>query len=409
MATVFSKPMATSIIRDLQSARRVRQAYSFFETHAEKITGEQITVCEIPASPFAERERAKYLCGVFRKFNLEQVKIDKEGNATGLRRGRELHPLLIVSAHLDTVFPVGTNFTVQREGQILRAPGVADDGCGIIALVALLDAMRSCEIETNGSLLFVGTVGEEGEGNLRGARYLLTTGEWKNQVDAFISLDGPGVERITNAALGSRRYQVRFAGAGGHSWGDFGVPNPIHAMGRAIARLSVYPLPVQPRTTFNIGRVEGGTSVNVIAKEAVMHADLRSESAEELARLDAYFRRAVHEALTEENAARHSGTNLLTLDVKLIGDRPSGVTAPDDFLVRLAQEATRAQGVTPRLDCSSTDSNIAISLKIPAITIGTGGRAANSHTLDEWYDTTNRHVGLQRDLLVLLGFVGLRE
>ena len=276
---------------------------------------------------------------------------------------------------------------------------------GLVALVAILHALEECSIETEGSLLFVGTVGEEGEGNLRGARYLLTESEWAGRVDAFISFDGPGIERITHAALGSRRYRVRLRGTGGHSWGDFGAANPVHALGRAIARLASYPAPTDPRTTFNVGRIEGGASVNVIPREAVMDVDLRSESAEELQRIDAFFRRAVREAVDDENSARRAGAPPLEAQLKLIGDRPSGETLPSALIVRLAEEATRYFGYRPRLDRSSTDSNIAISLGIPAITLGAGGTSGNSHTLDEWYDPRGRETGLKRALLVMLGLV----
>jgi tripeptide aminopeptidase len=332
--------------------------------------------------------------------------MDAEGNCVALRRGRSLSPLLVVSAHLDTVFPAGTDFTVRHGQSRLLAPGIADDGCGLTALIAILRALEENSIETEGSLLFVGTVGEEGEGNLRGVRYLLTEGEWANRVDAFISFDGPGVERITHAALGSRRYRVHLRGTGGHSWGDFGAANPVHAMGRAIARLSSYPAPTNPRTTFNVGRIEGGASVNVIPREATMDVDLRSESSDELRRIDAFFRRAVREAAEDENASRRPNERPLELDLKLIGDRPSGETSPDSGIVRIAEEATRYFGCRPRLDRSSTDSNVPISLGIPAITLGAGGTSGNSHTLEEWYDPRGRETGLKRALLVMLGIVG---
>ena len=395
------------ILRELLVSPRVRAAFQFFEEHAAEITDEQIAICSIPAPPFGEEPRATYLREKFRALGLGGAKLDAEGNCVALRRGRSLSPLLVVSAHLDTVFPPGTDFTVRRGQSKLLAPGIADDGCGLAALIALLRALEEQTIETEGSLLFVGTVGEEGEGNLRGVRYLLTEGEWAGRVDAFISLDGPGLERITHAALGSRRYRVRLTGTGGHSWGDFGAANPVHAMGRAVARLASYPAPADPRTTFNVGHIEGGASVNVIPHEARMDVDLRSESAEELRRLDAFFRRAVREAADDENSARRPNAPPLELDLKLIGDRPSGETPPDAALVRIAQEATRYFGCRPRLDRSSTDSNIAISLGVPAITLGTGGSSGNSHTLDEWYDPRGRDVGLRRALLVMLGAVGL--
>jgi acetylornithine deacetylase/succinyl-diaminopimelate desuccinylase-like protein len=394
------------ILGELLTSERVRAAFQFFETRAAEITDEQIAVCSIPAPPFGEAERASYLCEKFRQYGLKEAQLDVEGNCVALRRGRSASPLLVVSAHLDTVFPAGTDFTVRREQSRLLAPGIADDGCGLAALIALLRAMEENSIETEGSLLFVGTVGEEGEGNLRGARYLLTTGEWAGRVDAFISFDGPGLERITHAALGSRRYRVRLKGTGGHSWGDFGAANPVHALGRAIARLSTYPAPLNPRTTFNVGRIEGGASVNVIPREAAMDVDLRSESAEELRRLDAFFRRAVREATDDENSSRRAGDPPLELDLKLIGDRPSGETPRDARLIRIAEEATRYFGSRPRLDRSSTDSNIAISLGIPAVTLGAGGTSGNSHTLDEWYDPRGRETGLKRALLVMLGLVG---
>jgi tripeptide aminopeptidase len=393
------------ILRELLVSRQVSEAFQFFDARAAEITEEQIAICSIPAPPFGEEERARYLCEKFRQHGLSEASVDEEGNCTGLRRGRSISPLLVVSAHLDTVFPAGTDCTVRREQGKLLAPGIADDGCGLVALITILRALEASAVETEGSLLFVGTVGEEGEGNLRGARFLLTEGEWAGRVDAFISFDGPGIERITHAALGSRRYRVRLKGTGGHSWGDFGAANPVHAIGRAIARLAAYPAPAKPRTTFNVGRITGGASVNVIPHEASMDVDLRSESAEELQRLDAFFRRAVREAAEDENSSRRGGDPRLELELKLIGDRPSGETAANAAIVRLAEEATRCFGYRPRLDRSSTDSNIAISLGIPAVTLGTGGASGNSHTLEEWYDPRGRETGLKRALLVMLGLV----
>lgn len=395
-------------VEELLGSERVQRAFRFFETHAAEITEDHIRLCQIPAPPFGEAERARYLSERLREHGLGDAQLDEEGNCVALRAGRALSPLLVVSAHLDTVFPAGTDFTVRREQHRLLAPGIADDGCGLVALIALLRALEASAIETEGSLLFVGTVGEEGEGNLRGARHLLTRGRWANQVDAFISFDGPGIERITHAALGSRRYRVVLRGAGGHSWGDFGAANPVHALGRAIARLASYPAPTEPRTTFNVGRIEGGAGINVIPREARMDVDLRSAAAEELQRLDAFFRRAAREAADDENAARRAGERPLELDMKLIGDRPSGETPTDAPIVRMAEEATRALGYSPRLDRSSTDSNVAISLGIPAITIGAGGSSGNSHTLDEWYDPRGRDLGLKRALLVLLGMIGIQ-
>src|SRR5688572_25088418 len=394
-------------IRRLLSSPEVLRAFRFFETQAEAITDEHIHICSIPASPFGEQARAEYLSDKFSKLGLSEVEIDEEGNCLGLIKGASLSPLIVLSAHLDTVFPEETNFSVVRRDNRLYAPGIADDGCGLAALIALAQAMQTERILIDGSILFVGTVGEEGEGNLRGVRYLLTRGRWASKVDAFLSFDGPGVDRITNRALGSRRYRVEITGPGGHSWGDFGLPNPVHALGRAVSKLAGYPLPPEPRTTFNVGRIEGGTTVNAIPEKASMDVDLRSGAEGELRRLDSFFRRAVRQAADEENANRRPGDPPLELKVDLIGERPSGETPSDSPLVELAVEATKVLGMEPRLDQSSTDSNLPISLGIPAITLGAGGTSGSSHTLAEWYDPTDRDLGLKRALLVVLGVVGL--
>jgi acetylornithine deacetylase/succinyl-diaminopimelate desuccinylase-like protein len=396
------------VVRGLLGSERVRRAFRFFEERAREIDEEHARLCATPAPPFGESERAELLRARLVECGLTGASIDAEGNCVAFRRGRARGPLLVLSAHLDTVFPAGTDCAVSLDASgRMRAPGIADDGCGLAALVAIARALEECGIETEGSLLFVGTVGEEGEGDLRGVRHLLTSGEWAGRADAFISIDGPGLERITNAALASRRYRVTCRGVGGHSWGDFGVANPVHALGRAVVRLAAYPAPARPRTTFNVGRIEGGSGVNVIPRSASMDVDLRSESAVELGRLDAFFRRAAREAAEDETAARRPGTPPLELEVKLIGDRPGGETSPEQTLVRLTVEATRALGSKPYLDCSSTDSNIAISRGLPAVTIGAGGTSGNTHTLDEWYDPRGRDLGLKRALLVALGTVGM--
>jgi tripeptide aminopeptidase len=395
-------------IEEMLASPSVQAAFDFFDSHKEKITEEQVKICSIPAPPFDEKRRAEYLRVKFDEIGLEDARIDEEGNCLALRPGRSLSPLLVVSAHLDTVFPPGTDFTVRRMANKLLAPGISDDGCGLVALLALAQALNVAKVVTEGSLLFVGTVGEEGAGNLRGVRYLFAKSEWASRIDAFISFDGGGSDRITNGALGSRRYRVRLRGQGGHSWADFGVSNPIHALGRAISRLASYPAPKRPRTTFNVGRIEGGSSVNAIPGEAVMEVDLRSASEQELLRIDAFFRRAVREAVDDENATRRRDDLPLELNLQLIGERPSGETRADAPLVELAQEATRAMGFSPRLDQASTDSNVPISLGLPAITLGGGGTSGNSHTIDEWYDPRGRESGLKRALLVILGIVRIK-
>ena len=401
------KSSSALTVRHLLSSAEVARALRFFETNADAITGEHIRICSIPASPFNEQERAEYLSKKFSELGLSEVEVDEEGNCLGLLEGASRSPLIVVSAHLDTVFPKDTDFTVIKRENRLLAPGIADDGCGLAALIALVQAIKTQRVPIEGSILFVGTVGEEGEGNLRGVRFLLTKGRWATKVDAFLSFDGPGLDRITNRALGSRRYRVELVGPGGHSWGDFGAPNPVHAMGRGISRLAVYPAPKEPRTTFNVGRIEGGTSVNAIPDRATMEVDLRSAAESELRRIDAFFRRAIRDAVDEENVKRRAGDPELKLKLDLIGERPTGETPSDSPLVELAIEATRMLGFEPRLDQSSTDSNLPISLGIPAITLGAGGTSGHSHTLDEWYDPRHRDKGLKRGLLVILGMAGL--
>ena len=402
----FSSPVN---VGELLRSPDLQRAFQFIDSHLEEITEEQIRISSIPAPPFGEKERADYLRQRFIELGLPNAKLDEEGNCVALRKGRSAAPLLVVSAHLDTVFPAGTDVTVRREGGKLLAPGISDDGCGLAALIALANALEATQIGTEGSLLFVGTVGEEGEGDLRGVKYLLTRGEWANRIDGFLSFDGAGIDRITNRALGSRRYRVRLRGPGGHSWGDFGVANPVHALGRAISKLASYPAPKEPRTTFNVGRIEGGSSINAIPEEATMDVDLRSSGRQELIKIDAFFRRVLREAAEDENSTRPQGSRPLELNVVLIGERPSGETPADGPLVKLAWEATEALGSAPRLEQASTDSNIPISLKIPAITLGAGGTGSNSHTLDEWYDPRGRDAGLKRALVVILGMVGLIE
>ena len=402
-------PTGVYDLTELLHLAEVQHAFSYFEANAQEITEEQIEICSVPSSPFQEGDRAEFMRLKFQTLGLNNAHVDQEGNCIAFRRGSLDLPLTVVSAHLDTVFPPNTNFQVNRVGNRLLAPGISDDGCGLIALVVLLRTLQQFNINTCGSVLFVGTVGEEGEGNLRGVRYLFTESEWAQKTTAFISFDGAGVAEVTNRALGSRRYHVDMKGTGGHSWADFGVPNPVHAIGRAISKLSSYPIPVEPRTSFNVGHVVGGTSVNAIPTEASMEVDLRSATEDELLRIDAFFRRAVREAIDHENLARRAGTEALQIKLDLIGARPSGETPLESPLVQLAFEATRAVGVTPCSEQASTDSNYPMSLGIPAITLGAGGTSANSHTLDEWFDPTHRHLGLKRALLVLLGTVGVEQ
>lgn len=387
------------------SRRRKFAALDYLKATEPDTIKDQIKACEIPAPTFQEQKRAEYFKQRFTELGLKNVRIDGIGNVIGERPGAGAGPTLVLAAHLDTVFPEGTDVKVKRNGSILAGPGIGDDCRGLAVILAVARALNEVKIETQGTILFVANVGEEGLGDLRGTRHLFND-ELKGRITHFISVDGTGLG-VTNAGVGVVRYRVTFRGPGGHSFGAFGLPSPIHAMGRAIEKISRFHVPAQPRTTFNVGRVEGGTSVNSIAHTAWMEMDMRSESVAELAKLEAEFKRAVQEALDEENA-RGAGSKKLTVEMKMVSQRPAGVTPADSSIVKAAMAANAALGITTRLSAGSTDSNIPISLGVPAITISGGGAGRNAHSLDESFDTTDSHVGTQRALLIVLGIVGAR-
>ena len=360
---------------------------------------DQVRLCEIPAPPFKEQTRGKAFADDFRKLGLKNVRIDKAGNVLGERPGLAARPHLVFSAHLDTVFPDGTDVTVKREGTVLRGPGIGDDCRGLAVVLSVIRAMNTANVQTPGTITFVGTVGEEGLGDLRGVKALF--GETlKGQVDRFVSVDGTGLG-ITHIGVGSLRYRVTFKGPGGHSYGAFGMANPIHALGRAMAAIADFQVPREPKTTFNVGRVGGGTSVNSIPFEAWLEMDMRSADQASLKSVDANFHKAVDRALAEENE-RWNDNGRLTVDKQLVGDRPAGRTAAGSPIVEAAVSVTKALGYPVTLDEGSTDSNIPMSLGIPAITIDGGGRGTGAHSLGETFDSTNAWHGAQRATLLAI-------
>ncbi len=368
---------------------------------------QQQSICEIPAPPFKEADRAVELKNRFEALGLLNVRIDGEGNVIGERPGHGGGPTVVISGHLDTVFPEGTDVTVRRDGTRFSAPGIADDCRGLAVVLAVARAMEESKVATPGTILFVGTVGEEGAGNLRGVRYLFER-ELRGKIDYFISVDGAGLG-ITSRAVGSHRYRVQFAGPGGHSYGAFGMPSPIHAMGRAIALIDEIQVPRAPKTTFNVGIVRGGTSVNSVAAEASMDVDLRSESPDELDKLDAKFRAALDSALTAEKNRWSDSKAPLAIAIDTIGIRPTGSQSDTARIVRVAVEAGERLGFSPRTGASSTDSNIPISLGIPAITIDGGGRSRGAHSPEEWYDDgTDGYLGPQWALLIAATLAGVK-
>jgi len=394
-------------IAGLLGAPQMQRAFQFVNEIGEQLDQELVRICEIPSPPFKEEARAVEISRRFSEIGLSNVRFDQEGNVLAELSGSSAGPPVVVSAHLDTVFPEGTDVRVKRDGARFHAPGISDNTCGIVSLIALARAMRAADFKTERCVTFVATVGEEGEGNLRGVRHLFTDGDLKTGIEAFISLDGPGLERITQRALGSRRYRVTISGPGGHSWGDFGIVNPVHALGRAIARFASYPAPLAPRTSYNVGLIEGGSSVNAIPERAQMVVDMRSVSSDEIDKLEAYLRRVVEIAAREENSLRSMSGTSLSCEFEQVGNRPSGETPVSSPIVRAAVECSKALGIEPRLDCSSTDSNIPISLGMPAITIGVGGISGNCHSLTEWYEPAGRELGIKRLLLLTGALAGL--
>ena len=380
---------AGSLVDGIVRSAKFREATAFLGGDQDRFVRELITLTEIPAPPFKEQARATAYLEMLRGLGLSDVEMDAEGNVMGIRRGTAnpagTSPMLAVLAHLDTVFPEGTDVTVKRDGTRLMAPGVGDDTRGLALILSLIRAMDAAKYQTPKDILFVGNVGEEGESDLRGVKYLLQKGKHKDRIKSFISIDGGDQGPIVNGGLGSKRYRVTFKGPGGHSYTAFGLVSPAFAMGNAIAKVSRISVPAKPKTTFNVGVVGGGTSVNSIPIEMFMDVDMRSESPDELNRLVASFQAVVRDAVDEENRARSTAQGQVVADVKLIGDRPSGETPISASLVQTTTAAVAAFGLAPRYEIGSTDSNIPISLGIPAVTIGRGN-SARSHALDEWVD-----------------------
>jgi len=392
----------------MQTDPRVARVLEILHDTANATTEEQIRITEIPAPPFQENVRGAYMKKALASTGL-RVETDEIGNVIGEWPGSS-PDIVMLTAHLDTVFPAGTDVHVKREGGRLLAPGISDNGTGLAALLALSKAFRDAKIKTSKTILFVADVGEEGEGNLRGMRALADT--YKKRLKYVVALDGSATEYVTTAALASRRVEITITGPGGHSWSDFGAPNPIHAMGRGIARFVTARVPESPRTSFNIGEIEGGTSVNSIPSSAHMKVDLRSESETELSALEGLLRDAVKAGIDEEmSAARERGMagsgSLLNLKINVLGIRPAGELLENSPLLAALVAADNQLGNRSRRERSSTDANIPLSMGIQAISLGAGGRSGGAHTIDEWYDPTGRELGLQRVALTVLGVAGL--
>jgi len=359
----------------------------------------QIRLTEIAAPTFSEAVRAEEVKRLFQQAGLRNVRGDKAGNVLGDRPGAALHPHVVIAAHLDTVFPEGTNVKVRREGSVLHAPGIGDDSRGLAVLVAIARALNQVDVQTPGSITFVADVGEEGLGDLRGIKMIFDD-TLKGTVDTFVTIDGTGMG-VAHNFVGSRRYRVTVKGPGGHSFADFGTPSPIGVLGRAIAKIQEFHVPSDSQTTFNVGRIGGGTSVNSIPAEAWMEVDLRSPDRAALAGLDAQLQKALDAALAAEHAQWRQ-TRVLTMTNELVGDRPAGATPADARVVQAALAATRSVGAVPAMTVSSSDANYPTMLRIPSVQIGGGGAGANAHAPNEAFDTTDSWRGTERALLLTI-------
>jgi acetylornithine deacetylase/succinyl-diaminopimelate desuccinylase-like protein len=378
----------------------VKSALAAAKRNEPHFIDEQIRICEIPAPPFHEDARGRELERLFRQMGLQDVRTDKAGNVIGVRPGAAARPNLVFQAHLDTVFPPETNVKVTREGDVLKGPGIGDDCRGLAMMLGVIQALNDASVRTPGTITFVADTGEEGLGDLRGTKNLFNE-SLKGQVDKFVSVDGTGLG-ITNVGVGSYRYRATFKGPGGHSFGAFGMANPIQAMGRAIAKIDDLQVPASPKTTFNVGRVGGGTSVNAIPFECWMEVDMRSSDKDSLETLHGKYKAAVEQAVKEENA-RWNGRSPVAVDNALVGYRPAGMTAADLPIVVAAIAVTKLFGAPGTLGEGSTDSNVPMDLGIPAVTIGSGGAGSGAHSLNETFNINNSYLGTQRGLLLAVG------
>jgi tripeptide aminopeptidase len=383
-------------VEAVTSDSRIQRAFRFISENEPQIEADQIRLTCVAAPPFGETERARAFSEELLKLGLNPV-TDSIGNVIAPYESFGPNPL-VIGAHLDTVFPVSTPLSLRRKARVLFLPGISDNGAGLVALLWTLGAAKAAGLRFRRPVIAVGNVGEEGEGNLRGIRHLFNAPPWEGRECEFIAVDGGGLQRITHQALGSRRFRIRMMGPGGHSWADFGRANPVHAIATAIHLFTGNGAGRRPGTSFNVGVIRGGISVNAIPTEALMEVDLRSTTVANLDDLDYKLRRALNDAMSAA---------AVECKVEVMGERPSGVTPAASPIVQLALEATRQFGVEPQLDVGSTDANIPMSLGIPAVAIGAGGSSGNVHTPEEWFDPSHRDFGLHRLLILIATLAGL--
>lgn len=396
--------------RILVESDRFRSAKASIARDYDSIVETIVSLTEVPAPPFGEQARGVLYRQMLVQAGLHDVQTDAEGNVFGFRRGTGHGPLIVVAAHLDTVFPAGTPVKVTRHGDTLRAPGIGDDTASLSVLLAIARAMDAAKFDTNADILFLGDVGEEGPGNLRGIRYLFEKSALRDRIAAFISFEPDRAGVITNGGVGSKRYQVTFRGPGGHSYEDFGLVSPAYAMADAMTRIGAMPLPANPKTTASIGLIEGGTSINAIPALTTMSVDIRSDDGAALTRADAAFNAILPQAVARENAVRSTKAGPITYATHLVGDRPGGKTSRDSDIVKIAAAAAKASGIAVAYAASSTDSNLPMSRGVPAITLGAGFAVSRTHSLEEelTLDRDRDIAGIAVGLATILLLAGLQ-
>ncbi len=402
-----SSRSAQQQVAHLAESRRVQEAFGWFRSHARQLEDLQLQVTSIAAPPWGEAPRSEWLKTRFSELALAEVHQDEIGNVFGIRPGSDPKaPYIALSAHLDTVFPAGTDISVRRDGgDKLYGPGVSDNSSGIVALLAIAAAMHAAVIPNRAPILFIGDVGEEGEGDLRRMRHIFPQPKWSANIASLVVLDGAGTDTIITEGLGSRRYEVTIRGHGGHSWSDFGVANPIVGLARVIDRFTRTSVPATPKTTYNIGIISGGTSVNSIPESATMRVDTRSASVEELDKLERALHEAVDQVIPELTGRKRQ--ELLTAEVRVIGNRPAADLPADSQLLKTIRAVDAQLNNTARIQRASTDANVPLSLGREAIAIGAGGTGGGAHTIHEWYDPAGRDLGLKRILLLTLALAGV--
>jgi tripeptide aminopeptidase len=404
-------PSMQQEIARLCASPEIRSAFTWFRAQEPQFAQWQLEVARIAAPPFGESARGAWLAEKFKELGLDPIYTDEVGNVFGTRNGYG-HGYVTLSAHMDTVFPAGTPLNVRQQGSRLYGPGVSDNGAGVTAILAIAAVLQAVGLRHALPLLFIGNVGEEGEGDLRGMRHIFSSPRWKDAIHYSLVLDGAGSDTIVAEALGSRRFEVIVRGPGGHSWSDFGAPNPIVVLARAVQSFAQTPVPASPKTIFNVGVIRGGTSVNSIPESASMRVDIRSTSMGEMERLERALRHALDQAIEEESQATEARVPArrrpvgLSCELVPIGNRPAGELRPDAHILQVIRAVDAQLANAAQVQRASTDANIPLSLGLEAIAIGGGGAGGGAHTLQEWFDCSGRELGLKRILLTLLGLAG---